>query len=315
MWFKHLHLYRLHEAPALSEQQLEDALAAHAFTPVGNHEAKRVGFGMPAGKSGTRLVHEIAGQRLIRLKRQDRILPPAVINEVLEERCADFENSNGFAPPRREKQALKEKIVEELLPQAFTRSSHIDLWWDTRRSLIGIACSSRKRGDEMLDLLRQALGSLKLTPLATRVPVTRTLTTWLSDPASRPQGLEIGENVELRGEDDGVLRARALDPDGDEIQAALHAGRQVSKLALHLEGELAFTLQDDLALKGLKFDDSLIDEADNDTQDGDAIVRMEAEFALMSNTLGKLTDALIEWLGGEPDVAAAPWHEDSTATA
>lgn len=307
MWFKHLHLYRVHEQPSLNESELEQALSAQLFQPVGKYEAKRTGFGAPGGRNDTRLVHEIAGQRLLRVRRQERVLPAAVINEEIEERCAEFEAANGFAPPRREKQTLKEKVVEELLPQAFTRNTHTDLWWDTQRSLIGIACASRKRGDEALDLLRQALGSLKVTPVATKVPVARTLTQWLSAPTTRPEALTIGDSVELRGEDDGVLRARAIDLESDEIQTALAAGRQVSRLALHLEGELGFVLQDDLVLKSLKFDDRVLDEADSDAGDGDAIARLETEFALMSNTLGKLTDALLEWLGGETDVAAAPW--------
>ncbi|MGJ8513651.1 recombination-associated protein RdgC [Carnimonas bestiolae] len=312
MWFKHLHLYRVHDQPNLDEAALEQALSAQLFQPVSKHEAKRTGFSAPGGRNSTRLVHEIAGQRLLRLRRQERVLPTAVVNEEVEERCAEFETANGFAPPRREKQAIKEKVVEELLPRAFTRNTHTDLWWDTQRSLMGIACASRKRGDEVLDLLRQALGSLKVTPVATKVPVGRTLTQWLSDPSTRPDGLTIGDNVELRGEDDGVLRARAIDLESDEIQTALASGRQVSRLALQVEGELSFVLQDDVVLKSLKFDDHLLDEADSDAGDGDSIVRLETEFALMSNALGKLTDALLVWLGGENDVAAAPWDHEAS---
>ncbi|ANF57559.1 recombination-associated protein RdgC [Halotalea alkalilenta] len=315
MWFKHLHLYRVHDQASLSQQALEDALAVLAFRPVGRFEAKRIGFGAPAGRASERLVHELEGHRLLRLRRQERLLPNAVVAEELEERCEAFEAANGFAPPRREKQALKEKVVEELLPRAFTRSGHIDLWWDTRRSLIGIDCASRKRGEEMIDLLRQALGSLKVTPLSVKRPPAKTLTEWLRKPASRPQDLLLGDAVELRGDDDGVLRARAIDLDGEEIQTALAAGRQVSRLALSLEGQLSFTLQDDLALKSLKFDDQLLDQADDEVRGDDPVERLETEFALMASTLAALSERLIEWLGGEVETGPAPWHQDEAVEA
>lgn len=36
MWFKHLHLYRLHDAPELSSDELASALQEHAAKPLGN---------------------------------------------------------------------------------------------------------------------------------------------------------------------------------------------------------------------------------------------------------------------------------------
>jgi len=309
MWFKHLHLFRLHQQPTLDTDALEALLGEHRFIPVGKHEARRVGFSAPAGRHSEQLVHEIMGHRLLRLRRQERILPTAVVNDELEERCEAYEAAHGTPPARREKQAMKEKIVEELLPQAFTRHSHVDIWWDIENALIGVANSSRKRCEEVLDLLREALGSLKVTPLATRQPVSRSMTQWLKEPSSRPDNLEIGIDVELRGEDDSVLRARAIDPESDEIQSALASGRLVSKLSLAIDGELTFTLLDDLAIKNIKFDDRLIEDADEDTQDGDALVRMETEFALMSSTLSAFTRQLLTWLGGEATPGSAPWDQ------
>lgn len=307
MWFKNLHLYRVHDTALLSLETLANALDAQRFRPLAAHEAKRNGWVAPAGRGSDRLVHEVQGHRLVRLAEQQRLLPASVINEALEERCADLEAKQGFPPRRREKQALKDTIFEELLPQAFPRTTVTDLWWDTERRLIGIKCASSKRAESVIDALRQALGSLKVTPLAARQPIARTMTTWLKEPGSRPATLSLGDTVEVRGNDDGILRARAMDLDGEEIQTALAAGRQASKLTLHIDGQLSFTLQEDLALKALHFPDALIDEARDANDGGEPVVRLETELVLMSGALTSVIEQLIEWLGGE--LEATPAHD------
>ncbi|MFG6160120.1 recombination-associated protein RdgC [Halomonas sp. 1390] len=300
MWFKHLHLYRLHDAPELDATSLETALGEQAFRPLGGSEARRLGWSAPAGRAGTQLLHELQGQRLLTALRQERILPASVVREEVEERSEAIEASEGRKLRRQEKLTIKEQVYEELLPRAFVRSQKVDLWWDSRRQLIAINSSSRTRAEELLDLLRETLGSLKVTPLASQTLPMRAMTTWLGDPGSRPADLVLGDQVELKAKgDDGVLRARQVDLDSDEIQQLLESGRQASKLALSIEGRLSFVLHDDLAIKSLRFDDALIDEASQADDGDDALVRLETDFILMTQALAENIERLIEWLGGE----------------
>ncbi|MBN8411030.1 recombination-associated protein RdgC [Halomonas denitrificans] len=300
MWFKHLHLYRLHDASTLDSEQLETALAEQAFRPLGSSEARRSGWTAPAGRGSDRYLHELQGQRLMTALRQERILPASVVKEEVEERVEVIEAQESRKLRRQEKQAIKEQVYEELLPRAFVRSQKTDLWWDTRRNLIAVNSSSRKRAEELLDLLRETLGSLKVTPLAAQTLPIRAMTTWLNDASSRPADMLLGDQVELKAKgDDGVLKARQVDLDGDDIQQLLEGGRQASKLALAMEGRLRFVLHDDLAVKSLAFDDALIDEANQADDGDDAVLRMETDFILMAQTLGDSVDRLIDWLGGE----------------
>ncbi|MCE8018874.1 recombination-associated protein RdgC [Halomonas sp. MCCC 1A11036] len=304
MWFKHLHLYRLHEAAAIPAADLEATLAEQAVRTPGSQEAKRVGWCSPAGRAGTALLHELQGQRLLTMLRHERLLPAGVVREEVEERSAEIEAREGRKLRRQEKQELKEQVYEELLPRAFIRSQKVDLWWDTRRSLIAVNSSSRKRAEEALDLLRETLGSLKVTPLATQTLPMRAMTQWLADESSRPANLQLGDQVELKAKgDDGVLRARQVDLDSDEIQQLLAAGRQASRMGIEIEGRLGYVLHDDLTLKSLRFSDALIDEAGQTEDDGDAIVRLEADFLLMAQALAEEVERLIDWLGGEANQA------------
>ncbi|NAW32837.1 recombination-associated protein RdgC [Halomonas alimentaria] len=305
MWFKHLHLYRLHDAPELDATTLEEALAEQAARPLGGQDPRRLGWTFPGGRADTARLHELQGQRLLSALRQERLLPASVVKEEVDERAAEVETREGRKLRRQEKIAIKEQVVEELLPRAFVRSQKIDLWWDTRRRLIGINASSRTRAEELLDLLRETLGSLKVTPLATQVMPMRAMTQWLTDPASRPADLVLGDQVELKAKgDDGVLRARQVDLDSDEIQQLLESGRQASKLAVEVEGRLSFVLHDDLALKSIRFGDALIDEANASDDGDDALLRLDTDFVLMAQALGENTERLIAWLGGEAGTAS-----------
>ncbi|MCC5881787.1 MAG: recombination-associated protein RdgC [Halomonas sp.] len=305
MWFKHLHLYRLHGSATIPATDLEEALAEQAARAPGGQEARRVGWCPPAGRAGTALLHELQGQRLLTMLRHERLLPAGVVREEVDERSAEIEAREGRKLRRQEKQEIKEQVYEELLPRAFVRSQKVDLWWDTRRELIAVNSSSRKRAEEVLDLLRETLGSLKVTPLATQTLPMRAMTQWLADEKSRPAAMQLGDQVELKAKgDDGVLRARQVDLDSDEIQQLLATGKQASRLAIEVEGRLGYVLHDDLTLKSLRFSDALIDEASETEDDGDAIVRLEADFMLMTQALAEEVERLIEWLGGEASGSA-----------
>ncbi|MDN3525674.1 recombination-associated protein RdgC [Halomonas sabkhae] len=300
MWIKNLHLYRLHNANEIDLATTVATLEEQAYRPLGGSEARRMGWATPAGRADTRYMHELQGHRLLTAIRQERILPPAVVNEEVEERASAQESAEGRKLRRQEKLALKEQVYEELLPRAFVRTQRIDLWWDTTRNLIGVATSSRKRAEEVLDLLRETLGSLKVTPLTTNTLPMRAMTAWLSDTDTRPADMQIGDTVDLKAKgDDGVVRGRQVDLDSDEMQRLLEGDRQASKLALGIEGMIQFVLHDDLAIKGIRFDDAVIDEAGQADDGDDATVRLETDFLLMAQALGASIDRLVEWLGGE----------------
>lgn len=306
MWFKHLHLYRLHDMAEMSLKFLEAAMGEQAFRPLGGSEARRMGWSAPAGRASEQLVHEINGHRLLSALRQERILPASVVREELEARVADRESHEGHTLRRQEKQAIKEQIYEEFLPRAFVRTQRIDLWWDTERQLIAVNAASRARAEDVLDVMRQTLGSLKVTPLATKVTPVRAMTEWLRQPEERPAWLQIGDQVQLRAAgDESTIAGRQVDLDAEDIQAALDAGRQATRMAITIDERVSCVLHDDLAIKSLRFADALLDEAADIEDDNDPVLRLETDFALMTGALGASIEQLIHGLGGEAQPAAA----------
>ncbi|MCP1366378.1 recombination-associated protein RdgC, partial [Halomonas sp. BBD48] len=211
---------------------------------------------------------------------------------------------------------LKEQVYEEFLPRAFVRSWRFDLWWDSSRNLIAVNASSRKRAEDVLDLLRQTLGSLKVTPLATKTTPSRAMTEWLNEPEKRPAWLSLGNQVEIKAVsgDESVVRGKQLDLDGEEVHVCLDAGRQVTRLAMTIDEQVSLVLGDDLALKGLRFADALLDEASQTDDGDDPVLRLETDFALMVGALGGAIDMLVEGLGGNVPLIP-PTRSDLTVTA
>lgn len=302
MFFKSANVYRLHDAPEHTAETLNDMLKGDAAKPLGNADAKRHGWTPPANRNAELFLHEVQGHRLFSMLKQERLLPSSVIKDAVEEQVEALEEKEGRFLTRKEKTAIKEQVTESLLPRAFIKTTKVFAWWDVKRQRITVNSASRSVCEDLLDLLRETLGSLKATPHSTQTLPVRAMTTWLSDAPSRPANLALGDVITLKAKgDDGVWRGRQIDPDSDEIQQMLETGRQAVELAMTVNDNVSFTLNDGLTLKSLRFGDKLIEEADAQDDGDDATARLEADFYLMANALAEAIDSLTAMMGGETE--------------
>lgn len=300
MWFRNLRLYRLPAGGSIETSALDAVMQKYSTRPTSDHEAKHLGWTTPGGRKSQLLAHEVQGQHLITMQRQERMLPSSVVKEEVDARAEAVEDAEGRKVSRREKTLLKEQVYEELLPRAFIRTHRIDAWWDMPAGLIAINTTSASRAEELLDLLRATLGGLKVVPLGTQSLPVRVMTEWLQDPGTRPSWLEVGDVVKLQSKgDDGKITARNVDLDSDEIREHLDCGRQAVEMRLKVNEQVSLTLTDDLAVKGLVFSDALIEEADHADDGDDPVARVEADFILMANALKDAIALLTSGLGGE----------------
>ncbi len=83
MWFKNLRVYRFTQYVDLSPETLEEALSKAQFKPCASLEFSRVGWVSPLGKHSEMLTHSANGQTMICIRKQEKILPAAAINELL----------------------------------------------------------------------------------------------------------------------------------------------------------------------------------------------------------------------------------------
>ncbi|WP_078119312.1 recombination-associated protein RdgC [Thiosocius teredinicola] len=297
MWFRNLQLYRLSEPFGLDPEALHETLQQHAFKPCAGLDTHRVGWVPPAGRDATQLVHATAGRLMICLRREDRILPAAVIREHVEEKAEAIAEAEARPVGRKEKQRIKEEVIVDLLPRAFTRSSHLYAYIDPKDGWIVIDSGTAKKAEELLSTLRETLGSLRAKPLAVQRSPAKTLTQWLEKKPARE--FVLGDECELKEPVDngGVMRGKRIDVASAEVKSHLDTGMMVAKLAVDWQERISCLLCDDLGIRRLRFLDLVMEQAAEVDAD-DALARFDADFALMSMELANFLPAVVDAFGG-----------------
>ncbi|MFT5880307.1 MAG: recombination associated protein RdgC [Moritella sp.] len=299
MWFKNLLIFRFTRPFELNIEQLETKLADFPFSPCGSQDLSKFGWVKPLGKSGHALTHGIESNILICAKKEDKVLPASVVKDMLQEKVDTIEAEQGRGLKKKEKDALKEDIVQQLLPRAFPRSSQTFAWICPEQDLLVVDASSAKKADDMIALLRKCIGSLPVVPLTLSTPADVTMTDWLNNGAATP-GFELGDEAELRSalEHGGIIRCKEQDLTSEEIKHHLNADKLVTKLALDWKESLSFLLGEDVSVKRLKFSD-IVKEQNDDVAADDYAAKFDADFALMTGELMRFIPELITALGGE----------------
>lgn len=299
MWFKNLLIYRFSRPLELSIEQLETKLADFTFSPCGSQDLSKFGWVKPLGKAGSELTHGIEQNILICAKKEEKVLPASIVKDMLQDKVEAIETEQGRGLKKKEKDALKEDIVQQLLPRAFPRSSQTFAWICPKLDLLIIDSSSAKKADDLIALLRKCIGSLPVTPLMLDTPADVTMTDWL-DKGDLASGFILGDEAELRSalEHGGIIRCKEQDLSSDEIKHHLAADKFVTKLALDWNGSVSFLLGDDMSIKRLKFSD-IVKEKNDDIPSEDYAAKFDADFALMTGELELFIPDLIAALGGE----------------
>ena len=301
MWFKNIRAYRLTSPFTLTPEQLAGQLAQRAFAPCAKSQALALGWVPPLGGEDGELVHAAAGRMLVKLKREEKLLPSTVVRELLDEKVAEIETGQARKVYRKERLNLKDEIIQDCLPRAFTRSASVYAYVDTRANWVFVDAASATRAEELLNLLRECIGTFPvLLPQVNSAPVA-VMTGWLLH-RNLPQDFELGQECELRepGEEGGVVRCRGVDLLSEEVETHLHAGKQVARLSLGWDERLQLVLAEDLCLRRLKFADELMKE-NEDIAEGDEAARMDADFALMADAIGTLQERILTLFGGEAE--------------
>lgn len=300
MWFRNLLVYRLTQSVSLNEETLIKALETKLAKPCTFQELSTYGFIAPFGKSEeASLTHVSQDFYLIAARKEERILPASVVKEALQEKVDVIEARDARKVYKKEKDQLKDEVIQDLLPRAFSRKKVTYAAIAPSLGLIFVDTTSTAKAEELLSTLREALGSLPLRPMSVKAAPSATLTDWVKSQKAS-DGFHVLEDCELRDtfEDGGIIRCKRQDLSSDEIQTHLKSGKVITQLALMWQDKLSFVLDDKLAIKRIKFEDLLLDEADKEGGDDEAS-QFDATFLLMMMTFSEFLPALLEALGGE----------------
>ncbi|MFT2187297.1 recombination-associated protein RdgC [Pseudomonas putida] len=300
MWFKNLLTYRLTQEVPFEPEALEAALASKPAHPCASQELTTYGFVAPFGKGeDAPLVHVSGEYLLIAARKEERILPSSVVNDAVKEKVEEIETEQMRKVYKKERDQIKDEIIQAFLPRAFIRRSMIFAAIAPRLGVILVNSASAKRAEDLLSTLREVMGSLPVRPATVKIAPVATMTDWVKSQQAA-EGFYVLDECELRdtAEDGGIVRCKRQDLTGEEIQLHLSTGKVVTQLALAWQDKLSFILDDKMVIKRLKFEELLQEQAEQDGGD-EAAQQFDASFQLMMMTFAEFLPVLFEALGGE----------------
>jgi recombination associated protein RdgC len=296
MWFKNLALYRLPADWSLSAAELEEKLGQRPLQPCGALEMLSRGWVAPS--STGRLLHTVNQQHLIALGVDQKLLPGSIIRQETERRAAVLADSQGFPVGRRQMRDLKMRVAEELRARALSRRRVTRAWIDPVNGWFVVDASSAGKAEELVEALRDVLGTFAVQFLETQRTPHTSMAAWLTH-GDAPGAFSIDQDLELQTADPNKATVRYVRHvlDGKEIKAHLAGGKYPTRLGLTWNGRISFVLTEKLQVKRVEFLEMSKDAADGDEVDKDE--QFDIDFTVMAGELAKMLDDLLQALGGD----------------
>ena len=315
--FKNLMVYRLAADWSATVAQIEAALDTARFNECGLTQPRAIGWVSPRGEAHGALVEAIAGQWLLQLMVESKVVPGSVVKRQVDLLAAQVEQQTGRKPGKKQRAELKDQALLDLLPMAFTKRAAVKVWIAPAERLLVLDAGSASRADEVLTALTQALPGLSATLVNTAVSPAAAMAEWLVS-GEAPAGFTIDRDCELKAADGEkpVVRYARHALDIAEIREHIQAGKQPTRLALTWQGRVSFMLTEGLQIKKISFLDGVFEGRSAKGDEG-----FDADAAIATGELAPLIGDLLDALGGEqvfgetPVAAPVPGAAATTAAA
>jgi recombination associated protein RdgC len=288
--------------------EFSSQLAEHCAKPLGPQQLSTMGFITPFGvaKQYAELIeYTLAPHRTFYISAQktERLLPAKVVRQAVDAKIREIEKDQDRKVYSKERNQIKDEIVISMLPRAFQTSSRINAL--ICYPYIFVEATSSKKAEELLSLLREALGSLPVRPVTAKMSPVTMMTDWMKH--GTPLPFFKGEAFQSRAtsQESSTLSGKNVDLSEDDIRELFETDREVTQLQMSFVsdngstdiGSTLFTLTDGLTLKGIQWPDQFSEKLQDDLgEDEDQINVARASLLLISNGLKQLNSELLEAL-------------------
>lgn len=290
--FKNLILYRIATLPDAGFP--EEAFAKNPFIECGATQERSTGWVPPRGDGHGLYLESVAGQIILRLVTESKMVPATVLARQVDAKAAKIEANEGRKPGKKERKDLRDEALQDLLPMAFTKQGGTWVWIDRAQALLAIDASSQSRADEVVTLLVEALPGFSLSLIYTQTSPQAAMAYWLHSQEA-PAGFTVDRECELKSADEAksVVRYGRHPLDITEIREHIDQGKLPTKLALTWDDRVSFVLTEGLQLKKLALLDVVME--------GQAVddAGFDADVAIFTGEVSRLVPELITALGGE----------------
>jgi recombination associated protein RdgC len=293
---------------------LEAALQAARFVPCGPTQPDSHGWVAPRGNKSTMLAESVGGQVILKLCTERRPLPASAVKAAVDERIEKYKLETGNERvSARIKKEMKEEVVQDLLPRAFTKRSTTLVWLDPVNKLLVVDSGSLAGADRVVTALIEALseipgaGPILVKPVQTNETAVACMSHWLAT-REAPVSFTVDRDCELKTPDEqkSAVRYSRHTLEIDEVAQHIAQGKLPTQLAMTWHDRVSFVLNETAQVRKLKLLDVVMDGVQKGGKDDDGF---DADAAILTGELSALIPDLLEALGGEVEegaVAAVP---------
>lgn len=306
MWFKNIQLFQIENDLQFTAAQLNELLLQSKLNACSQLERFSYGWCNPFGRDEEEyFVHVFKNCFLIAFGRNERLLPQSVVSEILDEKIKKIKQTEDRDVFARERANLRDEITFELLPKAFTKKSKLYAYIDIQNKWLIIDTTSAKKTEELINCLRDTLGSLKLTPINLAQKPHTLMSNWLLEHRC-PNPFMIEDSCELFDVKNGVGAIKCIQQDlsSAEISNHIRAGKQVVSLALTWADKITFTISDNFNIKRIKTLDMIEERLKDELVEND-YEKQAADFAMMSSEFALMLQQLFRIFELKQETAAA----------
>ena len=297
MWFRNARPYTLPGRLGIDASELSQRLSKRPFQPCRPSQPTSSGWVPALSDAASDYVHKSGDYWLIRLQREERLLPASVVRSEVNARVQEIQTGQGRRVQRKERLDIVDEVTQDLMPRAFTKSQYLEALVNDREGWVWVNTASAARAEDLLSLLREALGNLPVVIPDTQKSPVIVMSQWLLN-GGLPDGMSLGGDVDLEDpqEEGGVVRVRGMYLESDEIRRHIESGKQVVRLALSWQDQVDFVLDKDLSVRRIRFSDEL--RGINEEIHEDVLARRDADCLLMGETLETLQKTVTKTFGG-----------------
>ncbi|HFC29678.1 MAG TPA: recombination-associated protein RdgC, partial [Oceanospirillales bacterium] len=281
MYFKNARIFRLPEDLKLDSEKFSEQLIEDKLKPCGPQDLASQGWLSPFNMLREVFCWQSGQAQLIELGIEEKILPPSVVKTKLDEKVSTIKSETGNKPGRKQQTDMKQELLFELLPQAFTKLKRMGAYIDNDLNLLVVDSATQNAAENLVSQLRQTLGSFKAEAFGESSDMAMIMTKWITD-GQATGGFEFGSSLVLQTFDEAksVIRAKNVNFLTDEMQRHIENGYLVTEIGLVFNDRIELKLTHDFAVKGIKFTDIVLDDLSHESIESEEQL-LDSRFTLM----------------------------------
>jgi len=118
MWFRNARPYKLPSRLGIDASELSQRLSRRPFVPCRPSQ--------PSSSGWVAALSDDATDFLVRLQREERLLPASVIRSEVNNRIQEIQAGQGRRVQRKERLDIVDEVTQDFLPRAFTKSQYLE---------------------------------------------------------------------------------------------------------------------------------------------------------------------------------------------